>query len=325
MIQTKICSKCKIEKSIDIFFNCSKTKDGKLNHCKECCKLRIQKYAKSEKGKNILKIARQKYRKTAKYKKYDKSYRQTENCKLRMYNYTRTDEYKNKQKIIRTNNKEYCIYKQAKRRASLKNLDFTITIDDIIIPKICPVLGIPIIKNGEKGNENEWNSPSIDRINSNLGYIKNNICIISYKANVIKRDGTITEHEKIIDYMQNSKQYIENIKDYWTYNDNKEKIDYILAKCKTRSKTKNLSYQIDKTMLIIPKYCPILGIEIKIDNNVVNDSSPSLDRIDNTKGYTNDNICFISFKANSIKSFGTVEDHEKIIKYMKLNYTSLCE
>jgi hypothetical protein len=41
-------------------------------------------------------------------------------------------------------------------------------------------------------------------------------------------------------------------------------------------------------------------------------NSPSLDRIDSSKGYTPDNIWVISNKANSIKSNATVEELETI-------------
>lgn len=87
----------------------------------------------------------------------------------------------------------------SRKRAKERGLEFTITIDDIIIPTHCPVLGIPLVKIGGKRTPN---SPSVDRVNNSLGYVKGNIKVISSRANALKNDGTIDEFEKIIQYME---------------------------------------------------------------------------------------------------------------------------
>ena len=79
---------------------------------------------------------------------------------------------------------------QAKRRAINKGLEFSITEDDIIIPDICPILEVPIII-GTKGNY-EY-SPSLDRIDNTLGYIKGNVQVISKKANSMKNSASYKE------------------------------------------------------------------------------------------------------------------------------------
>lgn len=48
-------------------------------------------------------------------------------------------------------------------------MEFNIDIDDIIIPKICPILGIELKRSD---NKLSYNSPTIDRIDSSIGYIK---------------------------------------------------------------------------------------------------------------------------------------------------------
>jgi hypothetical protein len=45
----------------------------------------------------------------------------------------------------------------------------------------------------------------------------------------------------------------------------------------------------------------------------------SVDRIDNNSGYTKDNIKVISFRANRLKSNGTLEEFEQIVKYLSSN------
>jgi archaellum component FlaC len=78
----------------------------------------------------------------------------------------------------------------AKRRAFKKNLNFNLTLEDIVVPDLCPILKIPFII-GTKGNYEH--TPSLDRINNNLGYIKNNVQIITKKANSMKNSATSEE------------------------------------------------------------------------------------------------------------------------------------
>lgn len=70
------------------------------------------------------------------------------------------------------------------------------------LPKICPIFKTEIILGNNLENRN--NSPSIDKIVPNIGYIKSNCRIISYKANLLKSDGTAEEHEKIANYIKNN-------------------------------------------------------------------------------------------------------------------------
>jgi len=93
---------------------------------------------------------------------------------------------------------------QAKRRASEKGIEFSITLDDLLpLPNVCPVLGIKINyegNNGQRGFVND--SPSIDRVNSSLGYIKGNVKVICWRANRIKSDATIEEMQALLDFMK---------------------------------------------------------------------------------------------------------------------------
>ena len=84
---------------------------------------------------------------------------------------------------------------------------------------------------------------------------------------------------------------------------------------KSRSKSKSLDFNITKDDIIIPIKCPVYGVDLDIHNKTY---APSLDRIDNTKGYIKGNIMVISNKANRLKNSGTIDDFEKILKYMKL-------
>lgn len=89
------------------------------------------------------------------------------------------------------------MFQNLKGRAKRENILFNLDMEDIVIPEICPVLGIPLIPFSSSDN-----SPSVDKFNPELGYVKGNIYIISKKANRIKCDATVEEVEKILIWMK---------------------------------------------------------------------------------------------------------------------------
>lgn len=91
---------------------------------------------------------------------------------------------------------------RAKNRAKKKNLEFNLTLDDIKIPAVCPIFGLPIRTNQTGKSGYYPDSPSLDRIDNNKGYIKGNVRVISNRANQIKSDATIEELELILKYLR---------------------------------------------------------------------------------------------------------------------------
>ena len=87
---------------------------------------------------------------------------------------------------------------------------------------------------------------------------------------------------------------------------------------KRRAKRKGIEFNLltYKSLPKVPKYCPILGIPLKVGKGAGTDNSPSLDRINNNKGYTIENIQIISRKANQMKSNATLKEIEKLYNYM---------
>lgn len=74
---------------------------------------------------------------------------------------------------------------RAKARAKRYNIDCNIELEDIEIPKLCPVLHIPLIcHSGSPGGKPD--SPSLDRIDNTKGYIKGNVIVLSHLANMMK-------------------------------------------------------------------------------------------------------------------------------------------
>ena len=86
-------------------------------------------------------------------------------------------------------NPEAVMLRSAKHRAKRDDLPFNLEKSDIVIPKLCPVLGIELECNAGTGSAKQ-NSPSLDKIIPELGYVKGNVQVISNLANVMKHDAT---------------------------------------------------------------------------------------------------------------------------------------
>lgn len=98
---------------------------------------------------------------------------------------------------------EWYLWTEAKRRAKEKGLIFTLALTDIVIPDVCPVLGINLFKVGEVLTAN---SPTLDRLIPSLGYTKENVIVVSHKANTLKSYGTAEDHEAVARYIRANKQ-----------------------------------------------------------------------------------------------------------------------
>lgn len=142
-------------------------------------------------------------------------------------------------------------------------------------------------------------------------------------ANAIKKSSGLTRPE----YERN----------YWARPENKERqriakeynrlkrmedlgepyVKAMLNRCKSRAKIKNMEFNLTPEDITVPKNCPILGIPLLyVKGKGGNWNSPSLDRIDNAKGYIKGNVQIISKRANIIKNDATIEEIEKVYFYL---------
>lgn len=113
-------------------------------------------------------------------------------------------------------------------------------------------------------------------------------------------------------------KYKEYYKEY--YQKNKEKLGqktkkwregrhdlYWLASIRNRCKNDGIPFDLDISDLFIPEVCPILKMPFKRGENRPEDTSPSVDRINPTLGYTKGNVQVISNLANKMKANATPE------------------
>lgn len=105
-----------------------------------------------------------------------------------------------------------------------------------------------------------------------------------------------------------------------------------LSIVKSRSKKKNLEFNLTIEYLksIYPKnnMCPLLNIPLDWKSSYKHPNTPSLDRIDSSKGYIKGNVQWVSWRANQLMSNATpdellmlAQNYKKIYDRMKSNDT----
>ena len=90
-------------------------------------------------------------------------------------------------------------------RCELKNLPYQMTNTGLyeIAPDVCPVLGIPLkYPTGREKQSVNRNSPTMDRLRPDQGYILGNVVVISMAANAIKSNATSEEVRKVALWME---------------------------------------------------------------------------------------------------------------------------
>ena len=92
---------------------------------------------------------------------------------------------------------------RARRRAKNSGLFFDIDLNylESLAHEICPVFGFPLAwcaQSKVRGDD----APSLDKIIPSLGYVKGNVCWVSWRANRIKNDGNAEDHRKIASWIE---------------------------------------------------------------------------------------------------------------------------
>lgn len=86
---------------------------------------------------------------------------------------------------------------------------------------------------------------------------------------------------------------------------------------KARARKQGVPFALTPEDIVFPESCPVLGIPLFFTDNSRTDNTPTLDRVIPEKGYTPENVRVISWRANKLKSNGTLEELEKIVAYIK--------
>lgn len=87
----------------------------------------------------------------------------------------------------------------AMRRAVKSCVPFNLTLADIVIPDHCPALGFRLLVGTGRGGHT-YQSPTLDRVVPESGYVSGNVVVISHRANAIKHSASVHELELVTAY-----------------------------------------------------------------------------------------------------------------------------
>ena len=86
---------------------------------------------------------------------------------------------------------------------------------------------------------------------------------------------------------------------------------------KSRCKRIGKEFSIELEDITIPEKCPVFGFDLKREDRQTWMCAPSVDRIDNSKGYIKGNVTVVSRRANILKKDATLEELEQLFNYYK--------
>lgn len=88
------------------------------------------------------------------------------------------------------------------------------------------------------------------------------------------------------------------------------------VRAKLRAKKIGVEFNIEPADVIIPDVCPVFGKPFNYES-ISNAWKPSLDRLDNEKGYVKGNVRVISWRANKVKNDSTLAEIEQLYQWLK--------
>jgi hypothetical protein len=90
----------------------------------------------------------------------------------------------------------------------------------------------------------------------------------------------------------------------------KNPVPTLVSAAKKRAKQSGIAFDISSADLTMPLVCPIFGVTLipNIGGKRHSSCSPTIDRIDPTRGYVRGNVWIISHRANQIKNDATLEE-----------------
>ena len=183
---------------------------------------------------------------------------------------------------------------KVKQRSRALGIPFNLTIDDLVIPELCPILKIKL--SGELSYENV---ASVDRIDPKLGYTVGNVHIISYKANTMKSDASFEDLKNFAKWFNGDGFISKPVGDPFSR---------WYSQVKSRAKSSGIPFSLSKEDFRLSDFCPILGYPLVKNNGTKLFNSATVDRIIPELGYTKGNIQIISARANTMKNNANLDE-----------------
>ena len=91
---------------------------------------------------------------------------------------------------------------------------------------------------------------------------------------------------------------------------------YLWIHLKSRAKSQGLKFTLKPEDIVVPEFCPALGLKLKLSRGTVKDCSPTVDKLIPSKGYVPGNIAVISQRANRAKSDLSLKELKALTKWL---------
>ena len=189
----------------------------------------------------------------------------------------------------------------------------------------CPICNIKLSYN-TFNIINRSNTPSLDKLIPELGYIKTNVNIVCFECNSKKSNISLARLAKIINWMKQVKKLntlndiIDEFKgDGTSYKKLYAKASYIRKRSRKIDITNYLTTLRILNMMLKTKKCPICDIRFHHkDNSNYNLHRMSVDKFIPSKGYVKGNISIICKRCNLYKNNFTLDEIIRLYRWMKL-------
>lgn len=300
-VKTKTCSKCGKRKPRDAFSKDKNRKHGLYSQCKAC---HAEYYANNKEQ----------------IRERNVKYRANNKKRLRRYHAEYYAKNKDQKREYFHNSWPRCLRRQAKHRVKklpeyLRQPVLSAEQIEALDTGRCVYTGKPV---GYGKFRNDPAGRSLDKIIPELQYVSGNVVLVSIRTNAVKQDSSnpceleriATYTEKMLSGEIEPRRRPEGVKPT-------KQERQMLASRRYKAKKKGLSFALSIYDVVIPDVCPALGIPLKKDKGALCPNSPSLDRLDPSKGYVRGNVAVISHRANRIKQDASPDELRLIAKNMR--------
>lgn len=158
----------------------------------------------------------------------------------------------------------------------------------------------------------EWRTKNRDKLNaqSRARYARNGDAL---REKAAARRGTNREKFRLAS-QRFRERHPNSARDYYRA----DPVRALFDAARRRAASRGIAFGIDRGDIQIPENCPVLGVRLVVGGGQgFRDGSPTLDRVDNVKGYVKGNVRVISWRANRIKSDATLAELKALVTYLE--------
>ena len=138
------------------------------------------------------------------------------------------------------------------------------------------------------------------------------------EANRAKRKRSYYRHREVELSRKKVSDEKERLNFEKTFRTNPRYLYRLWYSAKKRAKIRNVPFDLSPDDIVIPEFCPVLGIRLSLNRGGgFKASSPSVDRRIPSLGYVKGNIRVISYRANEIKRDASLEELKMLVRFLE--------